>query len=144
MQKKAPKNEEWSNACKERTLRASRARGLILLLLEQIQKPLSVPEMEQLFLQWSYKPNKTTLYREVEYLVKGGYVNTVQVAETRVSYELAGHHHHHFICQGCFDISEIFVEESLLQKVEKTLEEKGHQVWKHSLEFFGMCKKCYK
>ena len=87
--------------------------------------------------------NKTSVYREIEFLTKEKYLQDVEFGDGTKRYELTSlDHHHHLICLKCKDVEDVKVEEQLSEE-EKLIEKyKKFKVIKHNLEFFGYCKKC--
>jgi Fur family ferric uptake transcriptional regulator len=89
--------------------------------------------------------NKTTVYRELEFLVKNAVVSEIDILDGMKRYELleSGHHHHHLVCKECRDIQCVEVPHHDLDALESRIR-KSHNftVTSHVLEFFGLCKKC--
>lgn len=88
-------------------------------------------------------PNKTTIYRELEFLLEQDIIHDVDFGEGKKRYEIASSHHHHLICTNCKAIEGVHIEEAGIEHEEgKLLKLKGFKVTRHMLEFFGLCKKC--
>lgn len=89
-------------------------------------------------------PNRTTVYRELDFLQAQDVIQELDFGEGKKRYELASHaHHHHLICTNCTVIEEVQVRESGLEKQEEQfLKANGFKVTRHMLEFFGLCKNC--
>lgn len=87
--------------------------------------------------------DKTTVYREIEFLTKEGILREVQFDERSKRYELAsGEHTHHLICTNCKKVDDAVLDHDL-DDVEKRLQkQKKFKVQHHSLEFYGLCGKC--
>jgi Fe2+ or Zn2+ uptake regulation protein len=132
-------SREW---CQKFGLRFTKARDLIFRHLQKVSRPLSAPELMELSAKEGVWLNKTTLYRELENLVSVGALQKVQLSLERVSYELSGHHHHHFVCESCLAVTGVSFKESIVQEVEKKLAQRGNRVLRHTFEFFGLCHKC--
>jgi Fur family ferric uptake transcriptional regulator len=90
------------------------------------------------------KVNIVTIYRTLTSFENTGILKRVDLQKDSVYYELAGHHHHHhIICTDCglvegFEVCDL---DNLTDKVLKT-SNKFNIITKHSLELFGVCKKC--
>ncbi len=125
-------------------LRPTKTRELLFQFLIQAKKPLAVPELLVLFAKKESVVNKTTLYRELEKLTALGVLQKVQLSAERVSYELATHHHHHFVCERCHTVQKVVFSETVFNVVEKALQKTGNHVTRHTLEFFGLCGVCNK
>lgn len=125
-----------------RGFRLTRARKAVVTLLACIDAPQSIPEILGALRKKGLAFNKTTVYRELAFLVKEGVAKEVHVSDEKRYYELAGEHHHHTICMRCGDIRDVLFRENLLH-VERVLSERnGFRVLEHSLEFFGLCSGC--
>ncbi len=123
-------------------LRPTRTRKLLFEVFKKSKGPQSVPELLQALAKKKYTPHKTTLYREVEGLVARGFLSKVQLSEERVSYELSGYHHHHFVCDQCARVTELSFCEEVLKNVSHALEGQGKYIRHHTFEFFGICELC--
>jgi len=84
---------------------------------------------------------ETTVYRTLEFLVENGVVNPAQVGGGHLTYELAGHNHHHLVCRACG--TQVDLEPASLQQAISQLERQtGYQVDAGHLTFFGLCPEC--
>jgi Fe2+ or Zn2+ uptake regulation protein len=122
--------------------RTTKTRRLLLEAFQNAESPQSVPELQELLAKKKYFPHKTTLYREIEKLLATGFLTKVQLSETRVSYELAGDHHHHFVCQSCFRVTKLSFCQQVLETLSRSLERQGKRITHHNFEFFGVCEFC--
>ncbi len=88
----------------------------------------------------------TTVYRELEFLRQQGILVPVSFADGVQRYESAElEHHHHLICIQCNAIEDVHIEHGELDKAEKVIAKTtGFEVFQHSLEFYGHCRKCQK
>ncbi len=111
-------------------------RTKMIQLLVDSKKPVSVSEILKLV-----KANKTTIYRELEFLMAQGLVNEIDFGDGKKRYE-SSHldHHHHLVCTKCGEIDDVDLEDVELDT--KAAMKSGYQIQKHSLEFFGMCPRC--
>lgn len=130
------------SALQERGFRLTRARRAVVEFLVRTDAPQSIPEILESFQGKGLAFNKTTVYRELAFLVKEGIAKEVRISDEKRYYELAGDHHHHTVCVRCGDIRDVVFHENLMP-IERILSEKdGFQVLEHSLEFFGFCSQC--
>lgn len=128
---------------KAKGFRRSAAREALLRALETAASPLSVPDMERCLASAPRSFNKTTVYREIEFLKIAGYVSELTLRNDMALYELAGPHHHHLVCTGCGTVRDIEVAEEPWEREERRIEKKeGFRVLDHSLELFGICGSC--
>ncbi len=87
------------------------------------------------------KPNRSTMFRELQFLIENSIINKV-IIFNNFYYELNAHHHHHLICLKCSDITPIQLKSHLEPQELEIENEKKFKVTKHSLEFYGYCQKC--
>jgi len=127
---------------KKEAFRITSARRALVEMFFSHKKPLTIHQIFQLLKEKKVIVNKTTIYRELDFLVKYGFIHELQIANNIVHYELAEQdHHHHLICNTCGDIQDVILaaEQKLFNELLTT---NNFQVNEHSLEFFGQCKNC--
>ncbi|MBN8548759.1 MAG: transcriptional repressor [Deltaproteobacteria bacterium] len=132
------------------TLRASGARitalrsSLIGLFIGS-SRPLTAAEILAELKKKKLAPNKSSVYRELDFLLELGRIIEIDVLEGMKRYEWQpehAQHHHHIVCTQCGVVECIelcFNEEELSAKVAK---KSGFAVTSHVLEFFGVCADC--
>jgi Fe2+ or Zn2+ uptake regulation protein len=86
--------------------------------------------------------NKTTVYRQLDFLVESEIIQELDFGEGKKRYELAKSHHHHLLCTSCDKIECIAFAEDLHSQEAEILKTTHFKVTGHMLEFFGICKKC--
>lgn len=120
----------------------TRAREAIIEILVKSRTPLSIPEILDLLAKLSLKPNKTTVYREIDFLKDQNLVKEIEFGDGKKRYEISSEHHHHIICVNCHSIKDIPMEKELNAKEMKIIKKLGYKPIGHSLEFFGLCQRC--
>lgn len=130
------------NLLHNRNARITRAREAIIGIIFSETKPVSAPEIINNLKNKHVLVNKTTVYRELDFLRKNGILKTVFLKPGKLHYESAFlPHHHHLVCDTCGSISEIGCvvdEQKLLQKIRT----KGFEIKQHKLELYGTCTNC--
>lgn len=128
----------------ERGLRNTPLRRAILEIFSQKRIPLTIPELTEFLAQRSLQPNKTSLYRQVETLLQKNILEEVPLTTGIKHYELSDHHHHHFVCESCADITCISDErlEKDIHSLMKKLAEKGLAITNHQFSLSGLCAQC--
>ena len=135
--------KEGKTICEEWGLRKTKTRLAIFQALYDASSPLSTKALVKLFEREGFSVDKTTVYREMEKLVAIGALRAVQLTPRTTSYELGSlDHHHHFVCTSCDLITDVVFPEKSIEKTEALLEAEGLFITSHTLEFFGLCKKC--
>ena len=105
------------------------------------KKPQTVIEILTVLKSKRSAIDKATVYRILTGFKELGIVKEIHLGDKEVRFELAGgEHHHHLICEECGSIEDVSLSEDvILKEVEK---QTPFQIKRHSLEFFGICKKC--
>ena len=80
---------------KDNGQRITTLRRVILYIMEKFDSPLSAGDILSEIAKMGLSANKTTVYRELEFLIKSEIAETVQLRGREQKYELAGEHHHH-------------------------------------------------
>ncbi|MEW6522109.1 MAG: Fur family transcriptional regulator [Bacillota bacterium] len=118
---------------------------IIETLVEKAGEHLSAEELYALVSKKAPEIGLATVYRTLDLLEHLDIVEKTNFGDGRARYELAGpdadHRHHHLICIGCGNITE--VKEDLLYPMERMLE-RAYQfrITDHRLEFYGRCQSC--
>ena len=127
---------------KTNDLKVTPIRTAILLILGSEKGPIGVSEIIKKVEASGVSSDPATVFRTMNSFVEKKIVRPIQLFEGKVRYEMAGlAEHHHFICKNCGVIQDI--SDCNISSLEKEIEkEKKVEIHNHSLEFFGLCKKC--
>ena len=149
--------EKTISYLKAKGYKTTQVRSLVIDTLASSKAPLSVSEILSRFETANLRPNdqssfpfgirripnKTTIYRELDFLLEQGIITEVDFGESKKRYEFnTQQHHHHVICVRCKKIEEVDLSQDLSQYEDKISKEKNFKIIHHSLEFFGLCPKC--
>ena len=133
----------FNEALKENRLKITEGRLLILSVLNAHHKPVSVAELVKLL---KNRIDQATVYRNLLNLEKAALVRRVDMKDDKAHFELADEHdHHHLICTNCGLIEDFYgcnVDEISQKALKKSRQ--FSKVSEHSMELFGICKKCEK
>ena len=129
---------------REKGKRLTPVRSSLVRLFETRHGPFSAPELIACLIKQGLRVNKTTVYRELEFLLNHAVVREVNLGERQARYELAdpGHHHHHLVCLKCREVDMINLPNDLETHERAIKKTKGFAVSRHALEFFGLCAQC--
>ena len=123
--------------------RITRAREAFLKVLSTSVRPLAVSDLLSELDAAGVRINKTTAYRELEFLMARGLVSSVDFGDGSKRFELVeGEHHHHFVCTSCDKVAELEIETRLASVLRAVVEQTGAKVTGHAVEFFGLCQSC--
>ncbi|MCL9971853.1 MAG: transcriptional repressor [Candidatus Pacebacteria bacterium] len=119
--------------------RTTNDRKVIQEVLSKAQQPLTVREIRK---SAGQSVHLSTVYRAITEMSSEGSIRRVDFGGRVPRYEVAGEHHHHIVCTTCGDIEDVHTEPRGLEKAALVESKKFKSVHAHSLEFFGVCKKC--
>lgn len=138
-------NEGIKASLKQRGVRLTRQRQILLELIDKSGRHLNAEELYHLAKEKDPKLNRVTVYRTLKMLKQGGLVDELDLMhvegdqhyyETRLKQE-----HAHVICLRCGKVEEFFGEplQRLRQQVEATF---GFEVILARTEVGGYCSHC--
>jgi Fur family transcriptional regulator, ferric uptake regulator len=133
-----------SESLKKKGYRSSGLREAVLTILKQNIGPITISVLTSGLEKLSLKPNKTSIYREMDTLLKEQVIEEFDLGEGKKRYELkpAKGHHHHLICTNCGKV-ECLEMDSDLEKLTKQIEHNTkYTISKHNLDFEGLCPTC--
>ncbi|HMS63997.1 MAG TPA: Fur family transcriptional regulator [Ignavibacteria bacterium] len=133
-------SDEFKLILNNRSQRITAPRLEILSILKANHNPLTISEIHKKIKK--KKIDLATVYRTINLFAEQNIVNEIDFKDEFKRYELIydRHHHHHIVCKKCKTVEN--VETCMLEELEKFLNKKGYTEISHSLEFFGVCKKC--
>jgi Fur family ferric uptake transcriptional regulator len=133
------------NSLKERGIRLTRQRRILLDLLDRTGRHLNAETLYQMAIEKDPKLNRVTVYRTLKLLKKGGLIDELDLMhvegdqhyyESRLKQE-----HAHLICLRCGKVEEFFGEP--LQKMRKQVESNlGFKIVTARTEKGGYCPDC--
>lgn len=87
------------------------------------------------------KPDRSTIYRELQFLIKNRIVAKNTIAGIDY-FEIPQDHHHHLVCLECHSINKVTIGNHLEKQEKHIAQQNNFAVFNHSLEFYGRCHKC--
>jgi Fe2+ or Zn2+ uptake regulation protein len=129
---------------KERGQRMTRTREAMVEIFTSAQSPVSAAEVIAALTARKLGVNKTTVYREFDFLQAQGVIREIDLLEGQKRYELSepDHHHHHLVCTKCSQIQCIDLPKDLDTLERRIAKEHNFKIEHHVLEFFGLCSRC--
>lgn len=133
----------YVNTLKKAGFRITQAREALIDILLVNRHPLTVFELLAALKKRRINVNKTTVYREIEFLKTHKILHEIQFAERSKRYEIASDdHHHHLVCLNCDRVSDVKLSQELAREEQRIEKATGFKILNHSLEFFGICSTC--
>ena len=130
---------------RESGYKATPSRLSLLQILAKADAPISIPDIIK---ESQERLTQATLYRALDSLTEVGIVRRIDVGHAHAHYELEvceKHHHHHLICKMCGKIEDVeLCEVRDISTATLKHSKEFSTIQGHSLEFFGVCKKCAK
>ena len=123
--------------------RITKLRKALLSLLSHKHTVLSAPEILKALAKKSLTLNKTTIYREIDFLLSHKIIREVDLLDGLKRYELLDSgHHHHIVCTSCKKIECVEMHDDLCALEKKISSKYKFKIESHVLEFFGLCGNC--
>ena len=122
--------------------RITAVRREMVKMLVNAKAPLAASDILKDLQKEKLKANKTTVYRELEFLVEQNIAQEVEFGDKKKRYEISDKHHHHVVCVECKNVEDVDLQADLDGVEKKIAKQKGYKIINHSLEFFGLCAKC--
>lgn len=125
--------------------RNTKQRQIILAILNNSERPLSINEIYSQVIEELPKIAKSTIYRNIDTLLSQNLIDKYHLTDNEVYYRIKAdrNEHKHFVicdeCQKVFDLPSCPIHE-----IESTMEEEGFIIKKHQIQITGICKECLK
>ncbi|MBN1647441.1 MAG: transcriptional repressor [Spirochaetales bacterium] len=142
----------WGQQLENRGFRITRAREMVLQILESTPDHLSAEDIYMQIYRSCPGTGLTTIYRTLELLENNGIVDKIDFGHNSARFELAeGYskkkHHHHLVCRNCgriIDYTEFLdAEMDYIKKTESELAARhGFKIDRHIIQFSGICAEC--
>lgn len=131
----------FNNILKDRGLKVTPTRLAVLEIFLKSSKPISANIICK---KLNGQINEATVYRMLSSFECSDILKKINLRKDSAFFELNNDHHHHMVCTNC-GLIEDFKENVEIEKLLDSVVKKSAQFKKikeHSLELFGLCKKC--
>lgn len=123
--------------------RITKVRGIVVEIFINSVEPITAQDILLAMETMGMKVNKTTVYRELDFLQKIAIIKAIDFGDGLKRYELLQEgHHHHVICSKCRKVQDVVLKVDLDEEENKIQKDTGFKIQSHSLEFFGLCPDC--
>ena len=138
------KPEQIINKLRADGVRITPTRQVIVDIFSKSCTPITPGELLAKLKGSGFYVNKTTVYRELNFLAGRGLVREVRLADNETRYESATlDHHHHLFCIKCKKINPVKLADGACLAAMSPKAD-GFMVTGHSIEMFGICADCQK
>lgn len=130
---------------RNRGKRMTAVRREIVDIVLSSQSPVSAPQIKDALKSRGKIVNKTTVYRQLSFLIAEHIICEVILTPGITHYESASlSHHHHVTCVKCEETSDVDVDEfeRTMPTFVNRIKTRGFVIQDHILEFYGLCAKC--
>jgi Fe2+ or Zn2+ uptake regulation protein len=135
--------EKIINLIRSQGQRITKVREVVVEIFINSSEPVTAQDILLAMESLGMRVNKTTVYRELDFLLKKGIIRAVDFGDGAKRYELMEEgHHHHVICTNCRKVEDVVLEVDLDQEEQKIAQKIGFKIENHALEFFGLCPDC--
>jgi Fur family peroxide stress response transcriptional regulator len=128
--------------CANRGLRLTPQREVLLRVLSQITGHPTADDMVQRVREVLPTVSHATVYRNLQELVHEGLIRTLEVAGTAVQFELNSDDHHHFVCDKCGRVWDVYLSSLDVRINRRRTEMDGFQVNRRDVQLHGVCAGC--
>ncbi len=129
---------------KQRGFKVTRQRMTILETVFGSREHFSAEQLHRRLLDEGHRVSLATVYRSVNVLVEGGFLEALDVGGGQMLYERVDgreEHHDHLVCIVCGSIEEFRCDE-IERLQEQQASARGFEMTHHSLRIFGRCREC--
>jgi Fur family ferric uptake transcriptional regulator len=122
--------------------RITDARSKIIEFLLKTKQPITASAICDTLNCTGNKFNRTTIYRELNFLLANNLVRQVRFNGKATHFEINSGHHHHLVCIKCNSKKQIVLGKHLEHHEQQIFQKEKFKVVSHSLEFYGICSNC--
>lgn len=117
--------QEILTQLKNKGYKITKARSLIIEVFLNRPTPITALDLIEAFRSAHIPANKTTIYREIAFLLEQKIIKEVEFGEGIKRYEIAGDaHHHHLVCIKCKKIEDVDIKADLQKQEQIILQQK--------------------
>lgn len=142
---RAGRQEIIERFMKEKGLKSTRQRHLILETFFQLDGHFSVEQLWARVREHDRRVSVATVYRTMKLLAESGLAHAQNFGDGQTRYEpaIGREHHDHLICTRCGTIIE-FENDRIEQLQDLVAKKHGFRVNSHKMELYGLCRNCQK
>jgi Fe2+ or Zn2+ uptake regulation protein len=127
--------------CSTRGLRLTPQRDTLLRVLSTRTGHPTADDLVRAVRKVLPSVSHATVYRNLQALVRAGLVGTLERAGGAVHFEVNPDDHHHFVCRGCGDVWDVYLD-AVDFRVSRRSPLKGLRIDRAEVQLRGLCARC--
>lgn len=123
--------------------RNTKQKQLILTILKEADRPLSINEIYTQVVLHLPKIAKSTIYRNIDALLSQDLIDKYHLNDNEIFYKIKANqneHKHIVICDDCKKVFDLPL--CPIHDLENAMEEEGFIIKDHQIQINGLCKTC--
>lgn len=125
--------------------RNTKQKKLILTILKEADRPMSINEIHTQMVKQLPKIAKSTIYRNIDLLLGQNLIDKYHLNDNEIFYRIKtdqNEHKHIVICDDCKKVFDL--PTCPIDILENAMEEEGFIIKEHQIQISGICKTCAK
>jgi Fur family transcriptional regulator, peroxide stress response regulator len=128
--------------CMARGLRLTPQRDVLLRALAGTMGHPTADELVRKVRKVLPTVSHATVYRNVQELVRAGLIGTLERSGGAVQFEVNPDHHHHFICRGCGQVWDVYLDQVAVTLDRRRSPLAGFTIDRRDVQLHGLCARC--
>jgi Fur family peroxide stress response transcriptional regulator len=128
--------------CTARGLRLTPQRDVLLRALSEASGHPTADDLVKAVRRVLPTVSHATVYRNVQELLAAGLIGTLERSGAAVQFEVNPEHHHHFLCQKCGEVWDVYLEEVEVSLDRHRTPLTGFRIERRDVQLHGVCARC--
>ena len=128
--------------CVGRGLRLTRQRDVLHRALSQTKGHPTADDVVKKVRKVLPTVSHATVYRNVQELVRAGLIGTLERSGAAVQFEINPDHHHHFMCQRCGQVWDVYLDRVAVTLDRQRSPLNGVRIDRRDVQLHGLCARC--
>ena len=138
----ATRYTQLRDTCVTRGLRLTPQRDVLLRALSETSGHPTADDLVKKVRKVLPTVSHATVYRNVQELVRAGLIGTLERSGAAVQFEINPDHHHHFMCERCGQVWDIYLDQVAVTLDRQRSPLKGFQIDRRHVQLHGLCMRC--
>jgi Fur family peroxide stress response transcriptional regulator len=140
-----PNRDRYSQlraTCVARHLRLTPQRDILLRALSETTGHPTADDLVKKVRKVLPTVSHATVYRNVQELVRAGLIGTLERSGAAVQFEVNPDHHHHFVCERCAQVWDVYLDEVAVTVNRQRSPLSGFRIDRRDVQLHGLCARC--